>query len=47
MTQLVLTLVLIFIVYLIGYAVGRKEIVDDIKQITSELKEKEKADEKS
>lgn len=37
MTQLVLTLVLIFIVYLIGYAVGRKEIVDDIKQITNEL----------
>ena len=37
MTQLVLTLVLIFIVYLIGYAVGRKEIVDDIKQMTNEL----------
>lgn len=45
--HIVMTLALIFVVYLIGYAVGRKEIVDDINQITNELKEKEKADEKS
>jgi len=40
MTQLVLTLALIFIVYFIGYAMGRKDVVDDIRQITKELKDK-------
>lgn len=39
MTHLVLTLVLIFVVYIIGYAMGRRDVVDDIREITKELKE--------
>ena len=41
MTQIVLTLALIFIVYFIGYAIGRKDVVDDIRQMTKELKDKD------
>ncbi len=41
MTQLVLTLALIFIVYFIGYAMGRKDVVADIRQMTKELKDKD------
>ena len=44
MTHLVLTIALIFIVYFIGYAVGRKDVVDNIKQMTKELKEREQND---
>lgn len=39
MTHLVLTLALIFVVYMIGYAMGRRDIVRDIKEMTKELKE--------
>lgn len=45
--HIVMTLALIFIVYLIGYAVGRKDIVNDIKQISEELKDEEEFNEKS
>lgn len=41
MTQLVFTVALIFIVYFIGYAMGRKDVVDDIRQMTKELKDKD------
>lgn len=41
MTQLVLTIALIFIVYFIGYAMGRKDVIDDIRQMTKELKDKD------
>ena len=41
MAQIVLTLALIFIVYFIGYAMGRKDVVDDIRQMTKELKDKD------
>lgn len=41
MTQLVFTVALIFIVYFIGYAMGRKDVVDDIRQITKELSDKD------
>lgn len=44
MSQLAMTIVLLFVVYFIGYAMGRKDIVDDIKEITRELKEKEKGE---
>ena len=40
MTQLVLTIALIFIVYFIGYIVGRNEVVKDIRRMTKELKAK-------
>ncbi len=45
MSQLVLTVILIFVVYFIGYAMGRKDIVDDIKEMTRELQEKAKNEE--
>ena len=38
--RLVITILLIAIVYFIGYAMGRKDIVDDIKQMTKELEDK-------
>ena len=41
-TQIVFTLALIFIVYFIGYAMGRKDVVDDIRQITKELEKEAK-----
>ena len=41
MTHLILTLGLIFVVYFIGYAMGRKDVVDDIREMTKELKERE------
>ena len=41
MAHLVLTLVLIFVVYIIGYAMGRRDIVNDIREMTKELKERE------
>ena len=41
MTQIILTLALIFIVYFIGYVMGRKDVVDDIRQMTKELKDKD------
>ena len=41
MTQLVFTVALIFIVYFIGYAMGRKDVVDDIRQMTKELKDRD------
>lgn len=44
MSHLIMTVILIFVVYFIGYAMGRKDIVDDIKEITRELKEKEKGE---
>ena len=47
MTQLVLTIALIFIVYFIGYIVGRNEVVKDIRRMTRELKAKEEMNEKS
>jgi hypothetical protein len=40
MTQIVLTLSLIFVVYFIGYAIGRKDVVDNIRQMTKELEDK-------
>lgn len=39
MTQIVLTLALIFIVYFIGYIVGRNDVVKDIRRITKELED--------
>lgn len=30
--------------YFIGYAVGRKDVIDDIKEMTRELKERESED---
>lgn len=41
MTQIVLTLALIFIVYFIGYYMGRKAVVDEVRRMTKELKELE------
>lgn len=40
MAQLAFVLALGIVVYLIGYYVGRKEVVDDIRRMTKELKEK-------
>lgn len=42
MVQLALTVALLFVVYFIGYAIGRKEVLDEIKRMTKELKEQEK-----
>lgn len=41
MIHLVFTVALLFIVYFIGYAMGRKDVVDDIRQITKELKDRD------
>lgn len=41
MTQAALIAGLIFIAYMIGYVVGRKQVVDEIRELTKELKEKE------
>ena len=41
MTQLSFTVALLFIVYFIGYVMGRKDVVDDIRQMTKELKDKD------
>lgn len=40
MTQLVFVAALLFVVYFIGYAMGRKDIVNDIREMTKELKER-------
>ena len=37
MTQIALTVALIFTVYFIGYAMGRKSIMDTIREMTKEL----------
>lgn len=42
MGQLILTVAVLFVVYFIGYIIGRKEVIDDIKEMTKELKEKDK-----
>ena len=39
MVRLIVTVALLFVVYIIGYIVGRKEVVDDIKQMTEELRD--------
>lgn len=36
MAQLILTIALLFVVYYIGYAIGRKEIVDEVKRMIDE-----------
>ena len=41
MIKMAISLGLIFVVYFIGYAVGRKDVVDDIREMTKELKEME------
>ena len=41
MTRLAFILALGIVVYLIGYFKGRKEVVDDIRRMTKELKERE------
>ena len=41
MVRLIFTVALLFIVYFIGYAMGRKDVVDDIRQMTKELKDKD------
>lgn len=46
MTQLALTIALIFIVYFIGYIMGRNDVVKDIRRMTKELKEQENANNK-
>ena len=40
MTQLLLTVSLIYTVYFLGYFIGRKQILDEIKALSTELKEK-------
>lgn len=40
MTQLLLTVSLIFTVYFLGYFIGRKQILDEIKALSQELEEK-------
>jgi hypothetical protein len=40
MTLFLLTFSITFIVYWIGYFVGRKQIIDEISQLIKELKEK-------
>jgi hypothetical protein len=40
MTLFLLTFSVMFIAYWIGYLMGRKQIIDEIKQLTKELKEK-------
>ena len=39
MTQIVLTLVLLFVVFLSGYYAGMKRVVKDIRSLTKELEE--------
>lgn len=39
MTQLILTLALIFVVYFIGYFTGCHHVVSDIKRMTRELEQ--------
>lgn len=41
MTQIVFTLALIFIVYFIGYAMGRKSILDTVRQMSKEMLDKD------
>lgn len=41
MTEVILAVSLFFIVYFIGYAMGRKDVIDDIRQMTKELKDKD------
>ena len=41
MTQIAFTLAILFGVYLFGYFVGRKQILDEIKALSQELEEKE------
>ena len=40
MARLAFTLALMFFVFFSGYFMGRKQIIDEIKQLTKELKEK-------
>ena len=40
MTQIAFTLAILFGVYLFGYFVGRKQILDEIKALSQELEEK-------
>lgn len=37
MTQLLLTVSLIFTVYFLGYFIGRKQILDEIREVTKDL----------
>lgn len=41
MAQLALSLSIILVCYLIGYAMGRKDIVNDIKEVTKEIQRQE------
>jgi len=41
MAQLILTLALIFVVYFIGYFTGCRHVINDIRRLTNELKERE------
>jgi len=41
MMQLIFTVALLFTVYFIGYAMGRKDIMEDIKQIAKEIDKNE------
>ncbi len=41
MIQIAFTLAILFGVYLFGYFVGRKQILDEIKALSQELEEKE------
>ena len=40
MAQLALTLALIFVVYFLGYYMGRKAVVDEVRRMTKELEDK-------
>jgi len=38
MEQLIITLALLFLIYFVGYFVGRASVISEIKDMTEELK---------
>lgn len=41
MAQIALSLGIILVVYMIGYAMGRKDIINDIRSLTKEINDLE------